>query len=729
MGCGSSKGSTVARGPPPTARPAAEALTIRLLDALAAKEERVSLPVHPHAQRLSSGHRGYSRSAFRGLRTFFDERGVLDKVMTDVCQEEGLQVSVCELTKSTGLSLAESLVQEVGEGEGIEELVGKATSIFSYSWTGTKLRDMLDAIERILAKLEAEDGRARFVWVRRHPHLKLPLNHTPPTPSHPIPSTASRYGHHCSARQVDMFCASQNLLAGVYRDPAVTKESDPEGYRARKEDTDRIFDDAIDAVDETFVYFEPLCSEWLAPPHPFLVAEQGKPAEGWVRQGPAALTRAWCIFELAKSLAKKCTLHVLLGTESVVQFEDTLRNNPGGHKWIGQILARVDVEQAQISKLDDREYILGEVDKLPSAVPEDREYIPGGMGAINSSVMAALRGWVIGEAQAMLEVVPFDERGTSLLLSNVATMLQEQGRLAEAEALQREQLAAWRAQGGNRHLHTLARLGNLANNLQLQGKLAEAEPLFGESVTSYREVRGNDHQNTMVTVGNLGKVLLVQGKLDEAEPLLVEAVAWARKTYGSGGPYNGALVELRREQGRLAEAEQELGTLVSDARNAVGPQHPDTLEAEAIAARLRHAQPDGKAAGAAELRAVVERMGEFLGMAHLDTIKWQRVLEEMAIASRLASRAPSMDPSRIASRAPSMDPAVLEGMAAASRIASRAPSMEPAVLEGVAPANQLASRARSMEPAILEGMAPASQLASRARTMDPGDRPQSTTHS
>ena len=49
---------------------------------------------------------------------------------------------------------------------------------------------------------------------------------------------------------VDMFCASQNLLAGVYRDPAVTKQADPAGYAARKEDTDRIFDDALDAVDE-----------------------------------------------------------------------------------------------------------------------------------------------------------------------------------------------------------------------------------------------------------------------------------------------------------------------------------------------------------------------------------------------------------------------------------------------------------------------------------------------
>ena len=32
-----------------------------------------------------------------------------------------------------------------------------------------------------------------------------------------------------------------------------------------------------------------------------------------------------------------------------------------------------------------------------------------------------------------------------------------------------------------------------------------------------------------------------------------------------------------------------------------------------------------------ELRAVVERMGEFLGAAHQNTITWQRVLEDLAL--------------------------------------------------------------------------------------------------
>ena len=106
-------------------------------------------------------------------------------------------------------------------------------------------------------------------------------------------------------------------------------------------------------------------------------------------------------------------------------------------------------------------------------------------------------------------------------------------------------------------------------------------------------------------------------------------MAWTRKSQGDGGNFNSTLVELLREQGRLDEAEQELGTLVVDMCKKWGPQHENTLEAEAVAARLKHAQPDGAAAGAAELRDVVERMGEFLGAAHQVTVKWQCVLEGM----------------------------------------------------------------------------------------------------
>ena len=93
----------------------AEALTIRLLDSLAAKEERVTLPILKTSERRRSGLRGLSRSALHGLRTFYAKCGALDKVMQAVVNEPGFAFSACEMTKSTGLSLAETLVLAAGE--------------------------------------------------------------------------------------------------------------------------------------------------------------------------------------------------------------------------------------------------------------------------------------------------------------------------------------------------------------------------------------------------------------------------------------------------------------------------------------------------------------------------------------------------------------------------------------------------------------------------------------
>ena len=248
---------------------AAQELGVSLLEGLLlAASERPALPIRAHSDRLSSGARGLSLTALRAIRTFFGRHGGLSKLMDKVCKEEGFDASVCKLTASTGLSLAESMVHAAAQaGADVTRLVGDATSFFSYSWTGTKLEDMLASIERKVEALEMADGTPRYVWV-------------------------------------DMFAASQNLLAGSFLPLAQAerdslKASDPAGYAARKEATDTIFDDAISAVGtsgprEIFLYLSPLTGEWLAPLHQFLLPGRGEPPANWLRKGPGAITRAWC---------------------------------------------------------------------------------------------------------------------------------------------------------------------------------------------------------------------------------------------------------------------------------------------------------------------------------------------------------------------------------------------------------------------------------------------------
>ena len=321
---------------------------------LADSQTPCALPVLTHARRLQSGLRGVGFSLLRALYTFYDKRGALNKTMEQVCREPGFGVQA--LTASTGLSLAESVVR-AGQRDGVDTsaLVGDATAFFSYSWTGTKLGDMLDAVERGIQRLEAEaggEGRV-LVWI-------------------------------------DMFCASQNLLGGVYRDDANHPKGSP-GYKARKEDTDHIFDDALDAVSVVIFYLSPLEGEWKAPPHPYLADDRGEPLAGWIRHGPNAVTRAWCLFELATALAAGKRLLVELAPADRARLRDILETDPES---LDQTLADIDAAEAQISKVEDREYIL------------PRVYEAGGFHGVNRQVKAALRDWLAETGRELLRTAP-----------------------------------------------------------------------------------------------------------------------------------------------------------------------------------------------------------------------------------------------------------------------------------------------------------------------------------
>ena len=122
MGCSASEADNPGPGPPPHLQDAT-ARTVRLLESLAAKEKRVERPVLSNSKRRRSGQRGMTRALLFGVKAFFEKHGALDKTMQDIVNEHDFKFSACELTKSTGLSLTETLVREAGEGAGIEELV------------------------------------------------------------------------------------------------------------------------------------------------------------------------------------------------------------------------------------------------------------------------------------------------------------------------------------------------------------------------------------------------------------------------------------------------------------------------------------------------------------------------------------------------------------------------------------------------------------------------------
>ena len=546
-----------------------------------------ALPIKPHDLRLPSGDRGVSLAFLAAIGLFYERHGGVSLAMGDICKGEGEHVTVCALTLSTGLSLAES-VAHVAERDGLllaRGAVSRARGFFSYSWTGTALVDMLAAIEDVVRPLEALSvgGGERHVWV-------------------------------------DMFCASQNLLAGVYRSPSVTKESDPAGYLARKEDTDRIFDDALEAVSEVYFYCSPLVGEWDAPPHPFLSPQRdakGAPAQPWVRRGAAAITRAWCLFELSVALGKKCKLHVALSRADCKAFGEMLSNE---FDQIAGIVAAIDARDAQISKVEDRGYILGRIEALaPGAADAEAE----GLSHVTARVSEALRGWLVASAREELGRLAPAERATSVLINSCGRLLYVQGDLPGAEALYLEAVGGRRDQLGDWHPDTLVSIHNLGRLLRAKGDLNGAEALLREAVLARRDVFGGRHPDTLASIEFLGTVLKAKGDLDGGEALLCEAVEGQREALGDRHPSTlhsiNSLGHLLCDKGDIEGAEPLYREVLKGNRETLGDRHPDTLASIACLGMLL--DDKGDLDGAAPLyREALDGTRETLGDRHMYTL-------------------------------------------------------------------------------------------------------------
>ena len=110
-------------------------------------------------------------------------------------------------------------------------------------------------------------------------------------------------------------------------------------------------------------------------------------------------------------------------------------------------------------------------------------------------------------------------------LNNLAALLQDQGKLAEAEPLARESLAIFKKEHGDVHEQVALGLNNLAALLQAQGKLAEAEPLSREALAVWKNVFGDEHPKVAIGLHNLALLLQQQGKAAEAARLGKQALA------------------------------------------------------------------------------------------------------------------------------------------------------------------------------------------------------------
>ena len=158
------------------------------------------------------------------------------------------------------------------------------------------------------------------------------------------------------------------------------------------------------------------------------------------------LTRVWCLWELLCAVEGRTKLQVVLSRAQVRAFEDVLVSDFDS---IAASLSRVHARQSTAWLQSDRDTIFAAVEA------------GCGFTELNATVHSLLRDWLAAAGCGTLDKVPIRERGT--IVTKVAHLLSDQGRLPEAEPLYLEAVAARRETLGDRHPDTLSAISNLGN--------------------------------------------------------------------------------------------------------------------------------------------------------------------------------------------------------------------------------------------------------------------------
>jgi tetratricopeptide (TPR) repeat protein len=173
---------------------------------------------------------------------------------------------------------------------------------------------------------------------------------------------------------------------------------------------------------------------------------------------------------------------------------------------------------------------------------------------------------------------------------NLAVLLHEQGKYAEAEPLYQRALAIREKALGPEHPNVAESLNNMAELLRAQGKYAEAEPLYRRALAIREKVLGPEHPDAATSLNDLAMLLSAQGKYAEAEPLCRRALAIKERVLGPEHPSAAMslnnLALLLKLQGKYAEAEPLYRRALAIREKVLGPEHPEVAVSLNNLARL-----------------------------------------------------------------------------------------------------------------------------------------------
>jgi tetratricopeptide (TPR) repeat protein len=311
-----------------------------------------------------------------------------------------------------------------------------------------------------------------------------------------------------------------------------------------------------------------------------------------------------CLFEIFVCVRENIAFEVAMPAKQQQAFERALVEQFDS---IASSLSSIDLADAQATKPVDKANIM-------QAVEADI-----GVHELNKSVQGVLREWLAGAGRKALAAKPNDWS----LMDALGRLLQQQGKLPEAEQLLRRAFEGREQLFGARHLDTLGSAHNLGLVLRGQGRLAEAELLVRHALEGREQLLGASHEHTLESVSKLGTVLLAQRSLEGAEQLFRRALEGEQtqlgvRHLGTLATVN-SLATVLKDQGKLPEAERLYRRALEGREQQLSASHPDMLLSVSGLGLVLQAQ--GKLAEAEQLlRRTLQGREAQLGASHPHTL-------------------------------------------------------------------------------------------------------------
>jgi tetratricopeptide (TPR) repeat protein len=171
----------------------------------------------------------------------------------------------------------------------------------------------------------------------------------------------------------------------------------------------------------------------------------------------------------------------------------------------------------------------------------------------------------------------------ALALNNLAKVLRNKGRLAQAQAMYERALSILRKVHGDNHPHVATAMYNLGTLLALQGKNIEAISIMLTALERRRKVFGSDHVHVAESLKALGHLNYLEGNFPQAKEYIDECLAIRRKISEKSGDKNFIAISLNNKGLLLksmllySEAEESLRESLSlrrEMHESFNPSHP-----------------------------------------------------------------------------------------------------------------------------------------------------------